>query len=161
MRRVAVPNQMGIRFEARKHKNVPVLHHRDDLMKDNGSHSAAAEDEGADPIRADLGHRGRARSNERCRVPMRCGCIIIPVKALFFFEEVEYPISVVLCPYMVKQERQFEMGMDINKTRHNDCLFQTDNTMAWIIPHHCGSITDSMDPAILYNDGPGNKRNAV
>ena len=85
----------------------------------------------------------------------------MPGKALFFLEEAEHPISVVLRPAVVREKRQLKMRMDIDKTRHNDRMFQTDNAMAWISPHHCGGLANGMDPSLFYDDGAGNKGNTV
>lgn len=62
---------------------------------------------------------------------------------------------------MLKQERQFEMSMDINKARHNDCLFKTNMAMIWKFSQYRGSLADGNDPSIFNHDGACLKRNAV
>ncbi len=53
------------------------------------------------------------------------------------------------------------MGMDIDKSRHDDRLCQTDDAMTGICLQNGCCLADSVDPSMFYDDGPGSKGGLV
>jgi hypothetical protein len=70
---------------------------------------------------------------DECPDILSRGSTIIGIDELFFGnDEIHYPFREGLRAYGIEQGRQFEMGVDIDETGHEDCVIQLGNAMAWI-----------------------------
>jgi hypothetical protein len=53
-----------------------------------------------------------------------------------------------MSPDAIKKGRQFQMGMDIHQTRHQDCPTQLNDTMTGISPDQLLPVADLLDLSI-------------